>query len=200
MTKKYYLTVLSEFLLPDLARLGLEYLPQCEVLVQQWPYDAKYDKVPMPTNLAVSCHGEVYAIIGPDIKVFNAQGKELRTWEDKYLYKSIDYWNPPGGIGISPDGKEVYLARFRNDEIRVYSPGGKFLRSWPIRSYSPHELHVDREGKIYLSNGLENNVRVYDREGKLLRQWGEYGEGEGQFSNPAGIAVFRDKDLCLGNE
>ncbi|MCX7698313.1 MAG: 6-bladed beta-propeller, partial [Candidatus Goldbacteria bacterium] len=41
----------------------------------------------------------------------------------------------------------------------------------------------------YVTDAQNNRVQKFTKEGKFVTVWGETGEQEGQFNNPAGIAV-----------
>jgi DNA-binding beta-propeller fold protein YncE len=58
----------------------------------------------------------------------------------------------------------------------------------------PRGIAVDSEDNIYaliVNPYYPYCVRKYARGGKLLKEWGAYGQGEGEFLDPQGIAVDR---------
>lgn len=55
------------------------------------------------------------------------------------------------------------------------------------------DVEVDAEaGEIFVLDAMADRIRVYDWEGEHLRSWGREGEGPGEFSSAAALAVQRD--------
>lgn len=48
---------------------------------------------------------------------------------------------------------------------------------------------VGEDGKIYLTDKLSNKVQVFDDVGNYVSSFGSSGSGDGQFTNPTGIAI-----------
>lgn len=54
---------------------------------------------------------------------------------------------------------------------------------------SPRNMAVGPNQHIYVLDSGNNRVQVFDQSGQPLTTWGSFGEGQGQFNEPWGIAV-----------
>jgi len=84
----------------------------------------------------------------------------------------------------------------------VHAAPGDFLYRWGSQYYfeSPFGVARDQSGNIYVTDFSVANVQVFDVSGKLLRKWGTYGSGDGQFENPAAIAVAPDGTVYVTDD
>ena len=53
---------------------------------------------------------------------------------------------------------------------------------------------MDGEGNVYVIDSsheghVNHRIKVFDLEGRFLREWGEWGDRDGEFKHPVGIAV-----------
>lgn len=91
-------------------------------------------------------------------------------------------------------------------DLRVYDVDGSFLRDFapageaPGQVNCPRGLAVDeRLGEVLVTD--DHRVQVFRLDGtfKLLRAWGHWGEQDGEFHGPFGIAVHQtgDEDTLL---
>ncbi len=124
------------------------------------------------------------------------------SWEEGRL-------NFPLGIDVDEDG-DVYVADFRNDQIQVFDPDGKFIRAFP----DPHErvgkgasgqdglgiavtdiaVHDD---KVYALDSYQ--VVVFTTEGEYVTQFGMPGAQPGGLDHPNGIAVADDGMIVVSD-
>ncbi|MEE8575392.1 MAG: 6-bladed beta-propeller, partial [Thermodesulfobacteriota bacterium] len=51
---------------------------------------------------------------------------------------------------------------------------------------------VDADGTVYVADADNDRVQYFTAKGEFLGTWGTYGFGEGQFNNPAALAVSPD--------
>jgi hypothetical protein len=174
--------ILSQYLLPDLSSLALGYLTVREVLVREWKISD------MPRKIVVHPKGMIYVTDRrhDNIVIFNRSGKLLQT-----LSKIKD----PRTIAISPQG-ELYVID-GVDNISVFTPGGKFLRTfiegiqWYDNSVRDIAFFQD---KVYVT---DRGVKVFDLKGKLI--------AEHHLSNARGfigsdrIAVSPDGKIYVSN-
>jgi DNA-binding beta-propeller fold protein YncE len=61
-------------------------------------------------------------------------------------------------------------------------------------------LTVDSAGNVYVGDFGENNrVQKFDSNGNFITKWGTPGSGDGQFTNPAGVAVDRSGNVYIAD-
>src|SRR5690348_11024876 len=63
----------------------------------------------------------------------------------------------------------------------------QFVRSWDFKDTSPYGLAVSSTGEVFVA-GEDRRIQVFRLDGSFVREWGSYGEGEGQFKGPCGVA------------
>ncbi len=58
----------------------------------------------------------------------------------------------------------------------------------------PRDLDFDAEGNLYVADSLNHRIQVFDLDGRFARAWGGAGSGPGEFTEPWGVAVDRERD------
>jgi DNA-binding beta-propeller fold protein YncE len=126
----------------------------------------------------------------------------VNTWEEGLL-------NYPLGIDADEDGN-IYVADFRNDQIQVFDPEGRFIRRFPD-PYEPTgkgssgqdgtgiavtDVAV-HDGKVYALDTYQ--VFVFTTEGELVDQFGKPGSQLGDLDHPNGIAVAEDGSIYVSD-
>lgn len=106
------------------------------------------------------------------------------------------------GIAIYTDDY-IYITDYKKNCIQKFYPEGEFITKLgtatdyrktkgkpPPDSYfiSLKDITINSD-KIYATDYSSSYVQVFDPNGKFLFKWGEYGDGEGQFLGPNGIAA-----------
>lgn len=96
--------------------------------------------------------------------------------------------NAPANTGTTFPAESVSTFDFQN------APGGRF---------EPFRFTIDPEGNFYLINQSSGNTPPqflkFDANGQLLAQMGTYGEGQGQFNAPNGLAVDSQGSVYLSD-
>lgn len=104
----------------------------------------------------------------------------------------------PIGIAINR-ADEVFVTDFKNARVQKFSSEGKFLSAFSVSPF-PGGIALDRQGHLYIAHfGIppskyekereRDKIAVFTDSGKLLREWGKFGEGDGEFNSPGGIAI-----------
>lgn len=97
----------------------------------------------------------------------------------------------PRGIGLAPDGSELYIAVSEENKIKVVDPVSlKILRDFEAGS-DPETFAVHPNGNIYISNEDDAKASVFDpKTGKLLAEIQVGLEPEGVAISPDGKRVI----------
>lgn len=107
--------------------------------------------------------------------------------------------NLPRDVAVGADGL-LYVVDGGNFRIQVYSPEGKFVKTFgsiglQLGQFSrPKEIAVDADGNLYVVDTGFGNFQIFDRDGVLLLDVGSRGgfNEPAKFSLPSGIAVDTD--------
>lgn len=106
------------------------------------------------------------------------------------------------GVEIDRDGNVLVFHRGK-DPMLVFSPAGKFLRSFGEGLYdSTHFVRCDHDGNIWTTDNQNHTVVKLDPTGNVLRTFGERdvpGEDAGHFNRPADIAFAANGDIFVAD-
>jgi len=163
-----------------------------------------------PMGAAFGRYGRIYvADTGNNrIVVFNGAGRFLFSFGGFGVGKPAKggsfSWTPgrlnyPTDVAIDDDGT-VYVADFRNDQIQVFDPNGRFLKVFPNRdkkvgkgasgqggtgiAVTSVAVH---DGRVYATDTYQ--VLVFDLNGNLITQHGKPGSGPNDLDHPNGVAL-----------
>ena len=173
----------------------------------------------LPTGVALDGHGNVYVKDGNQ----NCQADKFNS-KGKYILQFGSCTNGTIGPGIFDNTGKV--ATTAAGDVWVTSPdyyymqefdgSGKFLRIVcmanvgvkncpPVTTFEvqPQGVALDAKGNIYVTNVYPfqggNNVVKFDSHGKYLATIGSAGSGNGQFSDPEGIAIDSNGDIYVAD-
>jgi len=147
--------------------------------------------------IAVSANGEVFVVdrLNRRIQVFDSQGQFLRKWGSAGT--GPGELTNPSGIAIAPNG-DIYIVDAGSWRIQRFDSNGVFLSEWGPGSGlgalgAPIGIAIDASGNVFVTDTGQARVVEFDAAGGYLTRWGSTtgfpGAGNGQFSNPWGIAV-----------
>jgi peptidylamidoglycolate lyase len=130
-----------------------------------------------------------------------ASGRLIASWGAKMFLV-------PHGITIDEDDN-LWLTDVGLQQIFKFSHDGKLLLTlgqarvggWDATHFNqPTDVAIRKDGSFYISDGYVNSrVALFDRRGTLLHEWGTKGGGEGQFSNPHGLAFGPGGDVFVAD-
>ena len=117
------------------------------------------------------------------ISVINSDTLELET--------TVAVGDRPRGLGLSPDGSELYVAVSNENKIKVLDPVSlRILREF-VSGGDPDAFAVHPNGNLYISNEDEAKASVFDpRSGELLAEIPVGLEPEGVAISPDGRRVI----------
>ena len=149
----------------------------------------------VPTNLAVSTHGEVYVADCRNnrVQILNSSLQHLRSLTEQLIQL-------PRDIKLTAD--EVYVLCKDNPCVQVFSHAGERLRSLVSRGEqmqvsSPWFFCLDAERNIIISDNGTHQIKIFSKEGNHIRTIGEEGQQPGMFSYPNGLALTKDLSLVV---
>lgn len=118
----------------------------------------------------------------------------------------------PGGIAVDSKGN-IYVADSMNYRLQAFSPSGKSL--WTVgaapkkgevlknrnrRFGLPVGLAIDKDDLLYLVDAFKGTINIFDTKGKELKRVGEWGNDEGQFYYPGGIAYAGNETFAVADK
>lgn len=125
--------------------------------------------------------------------VTNEKGNSLSVFDTRTneVVATVDVGQQPRGIGMAPDGSEIYVALGKADAIAVIDPNSlKVLRT--IESGSdPEAFAVHPNGNLYISNEEDAKASVTNpKTGKVIAEIPVGIEPEGVAISPDGTRVI----------
>lgn len=167
--------------------------------------------VPLPTE--VSVRGNRVAVgTRYGIAVFDLQGTRLAYWGG--LGKGPEQFDVVRGIQIGPDGT-IYCSDTQNARIKAYTMEGKLKWIYPSEAdltqlqaaakkkgvafeppfQIPSGMTMDARGRLELVDPFYYQIYVINpANGHIQARYGEYGNQDGQFSNPTSLAYDPARD------
>lgn len=131
---------------------------------------------------------------GPAVQIFAPNGTQISSFGSLGEGDNNQMRNPRG-LAVGKDGN-LYIADMVNDEIKVLTLNGTFIRRWGSHGNEtgqfdgPMGLRIDSAGDIYVIE--QNNCRIqkFSPNGTFLQTWGTQSIlPDGEFIAPYGIAV-----------
>ncbi len=84
----------------------------------------------------------------------------------------------PTHIAIDPDSGEFFVSDgYGNARVHRYSASWNYLSSFgapgtdPGQFHLPHNIVIDRSGRLYVADRENHRVQVFDRSGAFVTQW-----------------------------
>jgi Thrombospondin type 3 repeat/NHL repeat len=112
----------------------------------------------------------------------------------------------PGSVTTDVSGN-VYVADPGNYRVQKFSSTGEFITKWGSRwngdPYSdsigkfhsgPRGVATDAAGNVFVADGMtsaggEPRIQKFTSSGSFITKWGTFGTGDGEFSEPFGVAT-----------
>lgn len=141
---------------------------------------SEYDGKPLnsPNDLVISSEGSVY-FTDPPFGIKPEQQEQpfcgiYRLLPDGALMRLIEDFDRPNGLGLSPDGKLLYIIDTAKKQIRVFDvrSDGKLTNSRVFADVEtekfgiPDGMEVDCRGNVY--TGGQGGVWIFSAEGRHL--------------------------------
>jgi DNA-binding beta-propeller fold protein YncE len=97
----------------------------------------------------------------------------------------------PNGIAIDGAGN-IYVADASNHRVEKLTTDGKLIAEWKGSEpgfYGPRRIAIGPEGSVYVVDQGHSRIAKLSPDGQVLSAWGSKGNGDGQFDDPAAVAV-----------
>ena len=97
----------------------------------------------------------------------------------------------PNGIAIDHTGN-IYVADAGNHRVQKLSADGKLIAEWrgpDVGFYGPRRIAIGPDDSVYVMDQGRTRVVKLSPDGQVLAVWGTKGSGDGQFDDPASVAV-----------
>jgi len=88
-----------------------------------------------------------------------------------------DTFNLPTDVGFAPNGDFYVTDGYAGNRVVKYTHDGKYILEFGSRGTGPgqfelpHNVVVDKQGKVYVTDRENRRIEVFDANGKFLAQW-----------------------------
>jgi len=135
------------------------------------------------------------------LEIDGATGQLIASWGARTFLV-------PHGITVD-DHQNIWLTDVALQQVFKFSHDGRLLMTlgearvggWDATHFNqPTDIAIRKDGAFYVSDGYVNSrVALFDGRGRFLQEWGRKGSGEGQFSNPHGLALAAGGDVLVAD-
>ena len=183
-----------------------KYSTSGKVLAQWGGHGSGPGQLWSPDKLAFDAQGNLYVTevggqsVGGNSRIqkFSPTGVPLAQWG--MFGSGPGQFNTPVGIAVDQQG-DIYVADVGNHRIQKLSSLGQPVTQWHTVGSGTgesteigYDLALDASGNVYVSephpfSDGNDRIQKFSPAGELLATWGGSGSGNGQFSQPTGLAV-----------
>ena len=176
---------------PDKAPPNLTVLPEAVSNMFEGGRGAGKGEFDLPVGIAVDRNGNflVADTNNGRIEKFSPTG----TFLDVIGIKGSGQgqFGAPNGIAVDHSGN-IYLADAGNHRVEKLSADGKLIAEWRgpgAGFYGPRRIAIGPDDSVYVVDQGRTRVVKFSPSGQVLTVWGTKGTGDGQFDDPASVAV-----------
>jgi DNA-binding beta-propeller fold protein YncE len=97
----------------------------------------------------------------------------------------------PNGIAVDHAGN-IYVADASNHRVQKLTADGKLIAEWNGPGggfYGPRRIAIGSDNSVYVVDQGHTRIVKFSPDGQVLTVWGTKGTGDGQFDDPASVAV-----------
>jgi DNA-binding beta-propeller fold protein YncE len=171
---------------PDTPPPKLSSLPESVSNMLEGGKGAGKGEFDLPAGIAVDRTGNVLVADSNNrrIEKFSPTGSFLSIMGQGQLAA-------PNGIAVDRNGN-IYVADAGNHHVQKLAPDGTFIAEWKgpdAGFYGPRRIAIGPDDSIYVVDQGRTRIVKFNPDGKVLAVWGTKGKGDGQFDDPAAVAV-----------
>lgn len=145
------------------------------------------------TWVAVDAKQNVFVLRrrSPNVLVFDAAGKFLRSWGDGLFKWAHGLRVDRGGFIWATDGQDHLVYKFSPDGKILLTLGEKGVPGNDGAHFNrPTDVAVAVNGDVFVSDGYGNSrVAKFTAAGKFVKSWGTKGTGPSEFNLPHAIVI-----------
>ena len=177
---------------PNLAREGSLKLA---VTAFEGGYGDRKGQSKNPRGIASDSAGNIFVADTGNgrIEKFSPGGKLLSTMGSKGSGRGVA---APTGIAVDPSGN-IYIANDGTHRVLKVKPDGALIAEWngPAPGfYGPRRIAIGPDDSVYVVDQGHARIVKFGPDGEALTSWGGGGSGDGQFKDPASVAVDPDNN------
>jgi tripartite motif-containing protein 71 len=102
-------------------------------------------------------------------------------------------FNGPAGLAVNQSTGSIYIADSLNNRIEELSPSGAYVTSFGTSGSgalsNPSGVAVDASGDVWTADEGHNRIVEFSAEGGFIQEVGSAGSGNGQLTQPQGLAL-----------
>lgn len=145
----------------------------------------------LPAGIAVDGKGNVLVAdtMNGRIEKFSPTGSFLSLMGNKGTGQGL--LGAPNGIAVDHNGN-IYVADAGNHHVQKLAPDGTLIAEWKgpdAGFYGPRRIAIGPDDSIYVVDQGRTRIVKFNPDGQVLAVWGTKGKGDGQFDDPASVAV-----------
>jgi uncharacterized protein (TIGR03663 family) len=166
--------------------------------------------VQQPANLAFA-DGARWAIDHKANRLFKLDEGNQPTFNVGGSGNGPGKFNDPWGIAIDASGA-VFVADTFNHRIQKIDANGNVMFVWGqpgatdqpgsgrnTQFFGPRDIVITRKGQLLVTDTGNKRIQVFDIEGNFVTQFGKSGVGEGEFSEPVGLAEDESGNIYVAD-
>ncbi len=134
-----------------------------------------------------------------DSEIFNSNQFSMSIFVSNFATN----FTAPTGIAVDSDGY-IYVVNSGNSQVKKFDSNGKLVLSFGDSTPDSQLLHPNGilVGKNYVFVADTGNARIdmFDKDnGTFVYSWGSYGNNQGMFHTPVGLATDSQGDLLVAD-
>jgi peptidylamidoglycolate lyase len=138
----------------------------------------------------------------PAVLMFDEKtGELLASWGARtFLVPHGITSDDDGNIFVTDVGLQQVF-KFSHDGRQLLALGTPRVGGWDATHFNqPTDIAIEKDGTFFVSDGYVNSrVARFDKSGRHLGEWGRKGSGQGEFSNPHGLAFAGNGDVLVAD-